>query len=37
MFTTETNNTVLAAVFSLSISAVLFATAVVPASPSLFA
>ncbi len=37
MFATETNTTVFAAVFSLTISAVLFATAIVPASPGLFA
>ncbi|MEL6877437.1 MAG: enoyl-CoA hydratase [Pseudomonadota bacterium] len=37
MFATETSTTVLAAVFSLTISAVLFATAIVPASPNLFA
>ncbi|WP_379554368.1 enoyl-CoA hydratase [Erythrobacter sp. W53] len=37
MFATETTNTAIAAVFSLAISAVLFATAIVPASPALFA
>ncbi len=37
MFATETNNAVLAAVFSLTISAALFATAIIPASPTLFA
>ncbi|MCK0127404.1 enoyl-CoA hydratase [Erythrobacter sp. F6033] len=37
MTNTDTNSTVLAAIFSLSISAILFATAIVSASPGVFA
>ncbi len=37
MFNTKTANNTLAAVFSLAVSAVLYAAAIVPASPTLFA
>ncbi len=37
MYANANRTTVLAAVLSLSMSAILFATAIVPASPSLFA
>lgn len=37
MFATETRTNTLAAVFSLAVSAVLFAAAILPASPGLIA
>lgn len=37
MFTTDTATNTLAAVFSLAVSAVLYAAAIVPASPGLIA
>jgi len=37
MFTTKTNQSLFAALISISISTVLFATAIIPASPGLIA
>ncbi len=37
MFATETSTNLIAAIFAVSVSAVLYAAAIVPASPALFA